>query len=169
MQFLGLVCALLVKNSSHPRCVVVALGSNLGSREDHLYYAVSRLRECLGDVRGSQFVETQPEGVPQQPLFLNAVAVGWSSQEPVELLESLQTIELERGRERPWVGAPRTLDMDLILVGSLIIMTNRISVPHPRFRARRFVLEPLVEVAPEVVDPVTNQTARELLDQMDMV
>ena len=78
----------------------------------------------------------------------------------------LQTIEQERGRERPFVGAPRTLDLDLILVGDLVVNTSQVVVPHPRFRTRRFVLEPLVELEPDLVDPVTGRTVKELLTQL---
>ena len=92
--------------------------------------------------------------------------VGWSAVPPEELLDQLQAIERERGRERPFVGAPRTLDLDLILVGDLVINTPHVAVPHPRFRTRRFVLEPLVEVAPDLVDPVTGRTMRELLHRL---
>ena len=151
---------------SVPRQVSVALGSNQGSRESHLQHAVVRLRPLLDELRVSSFIETEPEGVADQPLFLNGAVVGWSAVPPEELLEQLHAIERERGRERPFVGAPRTLDLDLILVGDLVVTTPRVVVPHPRFRTRRFVLEPLAEVAPDLVDPVTGRTMRELLQQL---
>ncbi len=148
------------------RQVSVALGSNQGSRESHLQHAVGRLRRVLEELRVSSFYETEPEGVGKQPLFLNAAAVGWSAVPPEELLDQLQAIERERGRKRPFVGAPRTLDLDLILVGDLVVNSPQVVVPHPRFRTRRFVLEPLVEVAPDLVDPVTGHTVQELLIQL---
>lgn len=92
--------------------------------------------------------------------------VGWSAISPEKLLNQLQAIERERGRERPFVGAPRTLDLDLILVGDLIVNTEQVVLPHPRFRTRRFVLEPLAEVAPDLVDPVTGHSVLELLQQL---
>jgi len=75
-----------------------------------------------------------------------------------ELLDALLAVELERGRERPHPNAPRTLDLDLILLGDVVENGPGLSVPHPRFRERRFVLEPLAEVAPDLVDPVTHTT-----------
>ena len=92
--------------------------------------------------------------------------VGWSASPPEKLLSQLQAIERERGRKRPFVWAPRTLDLDLILVGDLIVHTEQVVVPHPRFRTRRFVLEPLAEVAPDLVDPVTGLTVRALLHRL---
>jgi len=146
--------------------VCVALGSNLGPRHGHLRHAVARLRNILTELHASSFLETVPEGIIEQPDFLNAIVTGWSSAEPDLILEQLQEIEIERGRERPFPGAPRTLDLDLILVGDLIFNTSKIVLPHPRFRIRRFVLQPLVEVAPELVDPVSGQTIKELLAQL---
>ena len=114
----------------------MALGSNQGAREKHLRYAVDRLQSVIDELRISSFVDTVPQGVADQPLFLNGVVVGWSADQPEELLRRLQEIENERGRERPYVGAPRTLDLDLITVGDLIVDAPRVVVPHPRFRTR---------------------------------
>ena len=79
------------------------------------------------------------------------------------LLDALLAIERERGRDRPFAGAPRTLDLDLVLFGDQVVNEPGLIVPHPRFRERRFVLEPLAEIAPEMIDPVTGKTVRELL------
>jgi 2-amino-4-hydroxy-6-hydroxymethyldihydropteridine diphosphokinase len=144
--------------------VAVALGSNLGDRRSHLDYAASRLRSLLEDLRVSRYYETVPVDVPgAQPLFLNAAAVGSTDASAQGLLRALLSIEAERGRERPHAGAARTLDLDLILYGSLVLNEPGLVVPHPRFRERRFVLEPLAEIAPELVDPVTGSTVGELL------
>jgi 2-amino-4-hydroxy-6-hydroxymethyldihydropteridine diphosphokinase len=116
----------------------------------------------------SSFHETEPVGVAgPQPPFLNAAAVGWSARPAASLLERLLAIEGERGRERPHPGAARTLDLDLILCGDEIVdggATDRppLRLPHPRFRERAFVLDPLVEIAPDLRDPVTGRTIREL-------
>jgi 2-amino-4-hydroxy-6-hydroxymethyldihydropteridine diphosphokinase len=147
--------------------VAIALGSNLGDRESHLLFGRSRLSSLLTDIRFSTVHETAPEGVPgPQDAFLNQAAVGVSGESPRALLGHLLAIEGERGRARPFPLAPRTLDLDLILFGDRIVTANGLHVPHPRFRARRFVLAPLAEIAPSMVDPVTGRSIRELLDQL---
>jgi 2-amino-4-hydroxy-6-hydroxymethyldihydropteridine diphosphokinase len=146
------------------RVVAVALGSNLGDRRAHLDFAVSRLESVLDNLRVSHYRDTDPVGVPDnQPLFLNAAAVGTTPMNARELLESLLAIERERGRERPFPGAARTLDLDLVLFGDAVISESDLIVPHPRFRERSFVLEPLVEIASGLVDPVTGLTIGDLL------
>ena len=143
--------------------VVIALGSNQGERRAHLAYAISVLETLFTEVRASPFVETVAEGVGGQPDFLNGVVVGLTALLPQDLMKALLEIEKERGRLRPYPGAPRTLDLDLILLGSCMFENKQVQVPHPRFRQRRFVLEPLVGIAPELVDPVTGSTMSELL------
>jgi 2-amino-4-hydroxy-6-hydroxymethyldihydropteridine diphosphokinase len=147
--------------------VAVALGSNLGDRQAHLDFAVARLRLTLSDLRISSIFETEPVGTrgPQGP-FLNAVATGVFEATAHALLAELLRIERDHGRERPHPGAARTLDLDLILFGDERVETPDLVVPHPRFRERRFVLEPLAEVAPGWRDPVTGLTARELLARL---
>ena len=104
-------------------------------------------------------------GVGDQPRFLNGVVVGDTELSPRELLAALLAIERERGRERPFAGAPRTLDLDLVLFGSLQVSESGLIVPHPRFRERLFVLEPLAELAPDWVDPVSGETISALLQR----
>jgi 2-amino-4-hydroxy-6-hydroxymethyldihydropteridine diphosphokinase len=147
--------------------VAIALGSNLGDRGAHLDYGVSRLVSVLTSLRVSPYVETVPVDVPgAQPAFLNAAAVGHSTMTAREVLDALLAIERERGRDRPYVHAPRTLDLDLVLFGDLVIDEPGLTVPHPRFRERRFVLEPLAAVAPDLVDPVTRLGVAELLARL---
>lgn len=146
--------------------VAIALGSNLGNRSEHLQYAVKRLRESIPDLRVSPFIETAPFGVDPQPAFLNGAALGRTSLSPRDLISTLSRIESERLRERPYPGAPRTLDLDLILYADRVIEEPGLTVPHPRFREREFVLGPLVSLAPELVDPVTGLTVGQLLKQL---
>lgn len=147
--------------------VAVALGSNLGDRRSHLDYAISHLNNSLAGLKASRYYETEPVGAPgPQPLFLNACVVGKTSASAVELFATLMAIEQERGRERPFQNAARTLDLDLILFGDLVMETPALTLPHPRFRERRFVLEPLAEIAPELVDPVTGSTVGKLLSTL---
>ena len=149
--------------AGEPRRIAVALGSNLGDRAAHLTFAAERLRTVLDHLVVSPFFETEPEGGANQPPYLNAAAVGRSAAAPGELLERFLAIEREAGRERPFPRAPRTLDIDFILAGELVVSRPGIEIPHPRFRRRRFVLEPLAAIAPDLVDPVSRGTVRELL------
>jgi 2-amino-4-hydroxy-6-hydroxymethyldihydropteridine diphosphokinase len=144
--------------------VAISLGSNLGDRRAHLEYAIDALQIDLDDMSVSSFQDTQPIGVgPEHGTYLNAALVGQTKLPARLLLERLLEIEEERGRARPYPMAPRTLDIDLILYGDAIIEEEGLSVPHPRFREREFVLGSLAEIAPEMIDPVTNRTIADLL------
>jgi 2-amino-4-hydroxy-6-hydroxymethyldihydropteridine diphosphokinase len=144
--------------------VAIALGSNVGDRRGHLDHGVAALRRLLANVSVSRYYDTVPVGGSgPQAMYLNAAAVGDSALAPRALLDALLAIEQERGRERPYVNAPRTLDLDLILVGGVVVDEPGLMVPHPRFRSRRFVLEPLAAIGPELRDPVSGKTVAELL------
>jgi 2-amino-4-hydroxy-6-hydroxymethyldihydropteridine diphosphokinase len=143
--------------------VAVALGSNLGDRERYLREAVAALQDFISNLCVSSFHETAPVGVGDQPAFLNGVAVGETALGAGALLNRLLEIERQFGRERPYAGAPRTLDLDLILYSDAVLDEPDLSVPHPRFRERAFVLEPLAEIAAEWVDPATGLTVKDLL------
>ena len=144
----------------------ISLGSNLGDRASHLRFGIYRISRILDDMRVSNVRETAPFGVIEpQPAFLNAAVVGTTALTARELLEALLDIERERGRERPYRNAPRTLDLDLILLGDAIVDEDGLTLPHPRFRERRFVLEPLAEIAPALVDPVTGRSIGQLFNE----
>ena len=142
----------------------IALGSNLGDREAHLAFAVARLSSLLSNLRQSRWHETAPVGVsPDQPQYLNGVVVGDTRMTARQLLGELLAIEAAAGRTRPSPLAPRTLDLDLILFGNERIREAGLVVPHPRFRERLFVLEPLAEVAPGWIDPDSGEAVSALL------
>jgi 2-amino-4-hydroxy-6-hydroxymethyldihydropteridine diphosphokinase len=148
--------------------VAVAIGSNLGDRLSHLQFARARLETLLANLQVSSARETAPVGVPgPSPAFLNAAAIGDTPLAPDALLAALLAIERERGRERPFAGAPRTLDLDLILFADRVIDLPGLRVPHPRFRERPFVLEPLAEIAPDLRDPVTGKSVEELREAQE--
>ncbi|HEY1303056.1 MAG TPA: 2-amino-4-hydroxy-6-hydroxymethyldihydropteridine diphosphokinase [Vicinamibacterales bacterium] len=144
--------------------VAIALGSNLGDREQHLHDALTALAPIVHNLRVSTFHDTAPVGVPgPQPMFLNAAAVGETTLSANAMLEQLLAIEASLGRVRPYPNAPRTIDLDLILYDAAIEESARLTLPHARFRERRFVLEPLAEIAPDWRDPVTGKSVEELL------
>jgi 2-amino-4-hydroxy-6-hydroxymethyldihydropteridine diphosphokinase len=147
------------------RTVVIALGSNLGDRRAAIAFAAERLAAVVSNLCLSELIETEPEGegLEDQPLFLNAVATGETSLSARALLDTLLGIERAWGRERPFHGAPRTLDLDLILLGDEIVHEAGLEIPHPRFRERFFVLGPLAGIAPDLVDPVSGLRVGELL------
>lgn len=144
--------------------VAIAVGSNLGDRRVHLAFAVRALTDTLTDLAVSSWHETAPVGVPPQGPFLNGAVVGQTALSPRALLDLLLQIERDAGRQRPFEGAPRTLDLDLILYGSEVIDEPGLRVPHPRFRERLFVLEPLAEIAPDWIDPETHRSIEQLRD-----
>ena len=146
--------------------VAIALGSNLGDRERSLRDAADALQPFVSSLRLSSFYDTAPVGVGEQPAFLNAAAAGETALDASDLLARLLDIERRFGRVRPYPGAPRTLDLDLILYGEAVIDGPDLVVPHPRFRERRFVLEPLAEVAADWIDPATGLTVAALLERL---
>ena len=150
--------------------VAVALGSNLGDREAHLAFGLSAFPGFITNLQQSSWYNTAPVGVPgDQPRYLNGVVIGETALTAREVLDHLLAIEEAAGRTRPAPLAPRTLDLDLILYGDKKIEEPGLVVPHPRFRERLFVLEPLAEVAPEWIDPGTGQTISALLRQARQV
>jgi 2-amino-4-hydroxy-6-hydroxymethyldihydropteridine diphosphokinase len=147
--------------------VAVALGSNLGDRQAHLDSAVARLRSILSELRVSRTFETEPVGIVGPPFrFLNAAVIGVFEGTAHALLAELLRIEHELGRQRPHPGASRTLDLDLIFFGDERVEAPDLVVPHPRFRERRFVVEPLADLAPDWRDPITGLTVRDLLARL---
>jgi 2-amino-4-hydroxy-6-hydroxymethyldihydropteridine diphosphokinase len=134
-----------------------------------MHWAIARLRERLADVRVSTIIETPPFEVPDpdaQGPYLNCALVGTTEASPEQLLTDLQALEAERGRARTHRNAARTLDLDLILFGDAVVARPALTVPHPRFRERAFVLAPLAEVAGDWTDPVTGLTVTALLQRL---
>jgi 2-amino-4-hydroxy-6-hydroxymethyldihydropteridine diphosphokinase len=154
------------------KLAAIALGSNLesrfGDRRANLWEAVERIRE-LGEVKAvSSVYDTEPVGYLDQPRFLNAAVLLKTSMEPVELMRSLLEIEQKMGRERLGAVAkgPRVIDLDLLLYGQAVVNTTELTLPHPEMMQRRFVLEPLAEIAPNMVHPVLGLTVKEMLTRV---
>ena len=141
----------------------VGLGANLGDREQSIRAAVSALP---GVVAVSALRETDPVGVTDQPRFLNGVAALETTMSARELLDALLAVERKLGRERRKRWGPRTIDLDLLLYGDEVIDEDGLTVPHPCLHERRFVLEPLADLAPKLVVP-GHGTVEELLAELD--
>ena len=142
----------------------LGLGSNLGTPSVQIARALSELETRSVEVRrSSSLYSTAPVGGPPQPWFVNAVAAVRFEGAPLDLLRVCRGIEALHGRERGVLNGPRTLDLDILLFDDLVMSTQELEIPHPRLAERRFVLVPLVEIAPELRHPVSGFTMRELL------
>jgi 2-amino-4-hydroxy-6-hydroxymethyldihydropteridine diphosphokinase len=139
-----------------PFSVLIALGSNLGDRALFLRRAISSLSEVLHVVRVSSFIETDPVDAPP-PKYLNAVVAGYTELSPFALLDALHKIEARVGRRRTTRNAPRVIDLDLILHSANLVRTPTLTLPHPRYLEREFVLEPLRELNLHWRDPATGR------------
>jgi 2-amino-4-hydroxy-6-hydroxymethyldihydropteridine diphosphokinase len=149
-----------------PELVYLSLGSNVGDREKHLQEAIERL-EALGRIISiSSFYETEPVEFTRQPWFLNCAVALETAETAEQLIRTLLDIEHEMGRQRTEAKGPRIIDIDILLFGNEIVNSRELTIPHPAMHHRRFVLEPLAEIAPTVRHPVLRETVRELLDQL---
>lgn len=128
--------------------VVIALGSNIGDSNSHLHHAIEELGKSIEIIAVSSFHKTAPVGGPAQDDYLNAVLVAETDIDPLDLLVIMQEIELMAGRTRDVHWGPRTLDLDLISYGEMVIEEPHLTLPHPRAFERRFVLEPWFEIDP---------------------
>jgi 2-amino-4-hydroxy-6-hydroxymethyldihydropteridine diphosphokinase len=149
------------------KTVYLSLGSNVGDRETHLARARERLTsDDTHLLRASAIYETEPRDFPDQAWFLNQVVEIETNLFPKQLLARVQKIELALGRLPTRPKGPRTIDIDILLYGDTILSNPGLEIPHPRLADRRFVLEPLAELAPDLRHPRTNATVREMLAQV---
>jgi 2-amino-4-hydroxy-6-hydroxymethyldihydropteridine diphosphokinase len=146
--------------------VYLSLGSNLGDREAHLADAQSRV-SALGRIIGlSSLYETEPVEFTDQAWFLNCAVALETDLTPQQLMSSILAIEQAMGRKRVQKNGPRMIDIDILLSGETVLDSPEITIPHPAMHRRRFVLEPLAEIAPNLVHPVRRKTIRELRDAL---
>lgn len=146
----------------------IGLGSNVGERDEYIEQACFLLTKMSGIkvTKRSSNIETEAEGVEDQPAFMNAVAEIETSLSPQKLLEALQETEQTLGRERGAEWGPRTIDMDILLYDDMIVSEEKLQIPHPLMHERKFVLKPMSELAPELLHPTLEKTMSELYEDL---
>jgi 2-amino-4-hydroxy-6-hydroxymethyldihydropteridine diphosphokinase len=145
--------------------VYLSLGSNIGDRRQHLDEALKLLPEAgVSILRVSRVYETEPQDFRAQPQFLNLVAEAETRLFPLQLLHAIERVERRLGRRRVIANGPRTIDIDILLYGDSIVDIGDLQIPHPRMALRRFVLEPLADLAPDLRHPMTRASVGEMLE-----
>jgi len=150
--------------TTHP--IYLALGTNLGQRQENLKQAIVRLDPNVAVLATSKLYETAPAYVMEQPAFLNMAVKGETTLSPQKLLAFLKRIEAEMGREQTVRYGPRIIDLDIIFYDNWVLDTPNLQIPHPRLAERGFVLYPLTDVAADVVHPTLHHTVAELVDAL---
>jgi 2-amino-4-hydroxy-6-hydroxymethyldihydropteridine diphosphokinase len=143
--------------------VYLALGSNLGNREENLKQAISSLSPQMTVKEKSHVYETPPWGYEDQPRFLNQVLKAQTYLQPEQLLKHIKRLELALGRKGTFRNGPREIDIDLLMYDDLVLNTPILALPHPHMHERGFVLLPMMDIAPDLVHPLTRKSVREML------
>ena len=148
--------------------VYLALGSNLGNRKENLKEAITALSPQLDVKAKSHVYETPPWGFEDQPAFLNQVLEAQTYLQPEPLLKHLKRLETALGRKETFRNGPRLIDIDLLLYDDLILNTPVLTIPHPRMHERGFVLLPMMDIAPDLIHPVTKKSVRNMVASCDL-
>ncbi len=146
--------------------VYIALGSNLGDRKDNLQKAMEAISEFAQIEQKSTIIETEPEGYKEQNFFLNMVITIQTNLTASELIEKLQEVEKKMGRVRKIKNGPRTIDLDILFYNKEAIKTPNLEIPHPRMHKRAFVLNPMNELAPELIHPILKKSINTLKNEL---
>ena len=147
----------------------LSLGSNIGNARDNLRAAIAALQSCGEVVAQSPAYATAPVDYKQQPWFINCALILQTQETPQELMAAILGIEHQMGRRRSDPSAakgPRTIDIDIVLYDDLLVESENLNIPHPRMHQRRFVLEPLADIAPQARHPALHCSVRELLQNL---
>jgi 2-amino-4-hydroxy-6-hydroxymethyldihydropteridine diphosphokinase len=146
--------------------VYLALGANVGNKKAGISNAIKLLTNKLKNVRRAPLYTTKPVGYTKQADFLNTAISGQTDLSPRQLLKYIKEVERQVGRVQRLRWGPREIDIDIIFYGDVVLETSSLTIPHPRFRTRDFVLQPLADLNPELVDPLTQKTVSQLLGEV---
>src|SRR5271155_5717697 len=144
--------------------VFLALGSNVGNKKENIKRAVSALEKKVKKIQIAKLYETKPMYFENQDMFINTVIKGQTQLSPTELLAFVKLLESDLGRQKRFTNGPREIDIDILFYDNLIYQTTKLQIPHPRMAERNFVLQPLVDLNPNIIHPSLHKTAQKLLD-----
>lgn len=146
--------------------IFLGLGTNMGDKKKNLEKTIEKLKERISDIQVSKFYETEPWGYTKQDKFLNAAIRGTTFLSPSELLKFIKKVEEKIGRVERFKWGPREIDIDILFYDDMVSKDDSLTIPHPFLQERKFVLEPLMDLDPDFIHPVSKQTVRHLYKKL---